>query len=264
MTATKEREIESSIIIYGESPEKNIKRLSGLKRIGNYYLSGESTQLIHDIYFDTNSNDLLKGGFGLRIRNINEEVKITLKGNSKRTNWGGVQRMQIERDWGKRGWLHVIAHLKKKIAHLKIEDRFADSLNAVTMLQQAGFKIIQERKNKRVSRFVCAEKECVVRIAELAVDSLTFILKDSEIYSFEVEIELKQNDNLNILKSLMDELLILFAPNAQVWEFSKLSTGRAMQQLWDKGVLQKTVDKKKRLTQRSYDIIREFRLSQKS
>ncbi len=263
MTEKKDKEIEASIIIYGESQKKIIKRLSGLKRIGKHYLSRETMQNIHDIYFDTGSNDLLEGGFGLRIRNINGKDKITLKGNSVRADWGGVQRMEIERNWEKQGWLDVFLHLQKNLAHLKCGEHFDDSLNAVSMLQQSGFKKIQERKNTRLIRYVFEDRNFENPIAELATDSLTFILKETEIYSSEIEVELKRNTKVDVLKSLMDELLVLFAEDAQVWEFSKLSTGRAMQQLWDKGILQKTLDKKKSLTQKSYNIIREFNLSEK-
>ena len=261
MKESKEKEIEASLILYGEFLEKNIKKLSGLKKIANYYLSRKKTQHIHDIYFDTRSNDLLDAGFGLRIRNINGKDKITLKGNSKRTNWGSVQRMEIEHDWGEQGWFDIISFLKKNITHLKFETDFDDSVNAITMLRQHGFKIIQERKNKRVSRFVCIKQKCETPIAELSVDSLIFILKDSKINSFEIEIELTQSDNLNVLKSLMEELISLFTPGAQVWEFSKLSTGRAIQHLWNQEILQNTLEKKNRLTQRSYEKIRAFRLA---
>jgi len=56
---------------------------------------------------------------------------------------------------------------------------------------------------------------------------------------------------------------LFFAAYLQVWEYSKLSTGRSMQQLWDREVLQKTLDKHNRLTLESYNLIREFRKSQK-
>jgi adenylate cyclase class IV len=263
LKVTTTKEIEASLILYGESLERNIKKLSGLKKIANYYLSGKKTQRIHDIYFDTRSNDLLEAGFGLRIRNINGKDKITLKGNSERANWGGVQRLEIEHDWGAQAWFDIISFLKKNITHLKFKTDFDDSVNAITMLRQFGFRKIQERKNKRRIRIICTDIKCKIPIVELAVDSLTFVLKDTDIHSFEVELELKESDNLNVLKSLMEELISLFTPGVQVWEFSKLSTGRAILHLWNQGILQNTLGKKNRLTQRSYEIIRAFRSSQK-
>jgi len=253
-----DQEAEATLIVSGESAKKIISELAELKRLGLYYLIHAKVQNIHDYYFDTKSGKLAANGFGLRIRINNKKKNITLKGKPKRTAWGGVQRIEIERDYHKPGIMEILSYLRHEIGDLLIEKEINDWQQPILLMKRLGFKVIQERKNCRLVRQIAAEENTLDPFAELALDSLIFFVNEAEIYSYEIEVELKKSSDMRLLHSLIKEIIKLHPRDVQCWEFSKLSTGRRMLHLWNEGILQSTLDEKKQLTWDSYEMIRKF------
>jgi inorganic triphosphatase YgiF len=259
LTEFENKEIEFALVICGEKPATTVRRLAALTRIGNYILAPEKTQTIFDHYFDTESGELAANGFGLRVRNIDAKNKITLKGKSKRAKWGAVQRFEIERNYNENAVREIFSYLLHEIKNLDLVAKFDILSDPLLLFEQLGLKIIQERKNIRQVRLITKEKNSTKTMAELAIDSMIFFIDEARIYSYEIEVELRNADDLNLLPALNQIFVELFPAEMQRWEFSKLSTGRKMQQLWNERRLQPTLDEKNQLTRESYELIRSYK-----
>ena len=254
----KNQETELRLIVCGNSPETILSNIAQLRQICKYYLLPEKNQKIYDCYFDTYFNDLARAKFGLRIRDVNNKKFITLKGKPVKSNNGLVQRLEIEKSWSQENWLRIVSYLKKKLNQLQIEKKLNNQLEPEKALEQIGLRIIQQRKNYRqVRSVVVAEKENHP-FAELALDSLAFIVQGTEIYLFEIEIELKESGNFEVIRIIARGLQQQFADSIQPWNHGKLSTGIAIDNLWGEDDFKKTLDTNNCLTCNSYQLIQGY------
>jgi len=144
--SVKPTEIETTLIICSEDPETVVEEIADIKTILNYQLFPNENKKIHDWYWDTEDNSLLKNRLSLRFREVNSKQLITLKGDAKISNWGGVERLEIELPWSKESLLKILGEIKERNVIL---NRLPDQLDfdsSIDVYKELGFNLVQDRE----------------------------------------------------------------------------------------------------------------------
>ena len=92
----------------------------------------------------------------------------------------------------------------------------------------------------------------------LAVDAVVYHLKGLDVNHFEVELEVKGRgglESVNIMATMLQEM---FGRELREWRYSKLVTGRTIENLMTKGVLKNLLEANGDLKPEAYDRIMEF------
>ncbi len=82
--------------------------------VSDYRLLQHNTISIRDVYWDTSEGILRRKKISLRLREIDNNLLVTIKGAGKLTDWGGVERLEIEVPWSPDGFYRIIDELRKK------------------------------------------------------------------------------------------------------------------------------------------------------
>ena len=252
---TDQKEIEVALLIYSEKPEEVISDIESLESFPSFLIVPENSVLIHDIYFDTLNNELKENNFSLRVRNSNGSLLLTLKGNAKSTEWGGVERLEIEMPWSIEALTKIDDELSNRNIKLLKNDPLNENDDPVKILTDSGLKIIQDRKNHRRIRNVIKKDQNEETLAELAIDSVTFKFSSQNITFNEVEIESKASRSSFIIESLVNLLIEKFKPKLRRWQHSKLLTGKIIEKLFYDGLLSGLVDDSDNLLPQAFDKI---------
>ncbi|OQX96788.1 hypothetical protein B6I21_00105 [candidate division KSB1 bacterium 4572_119] len=254
------REFEITLIIEGDKVETIFEQISSLKTFGSFHLSDVNTQTIYDIYFDTASDQLKEMGFGLRLRYLNNKKFVTLKGKSRKSTWGGVERVELEYPWNQKGWDKIYRYLNDEIPDLHLQSGLVMEKDAENFIKKAGLRKIQERKNIRQSKFVYAAKPftCSNLLAELALDSVTLFVGQETFFMYEIEIESKNNGKPADIKEMADLLQVKFGAFIRVYHHSKLTTGKIITLIYTSPEFQGTLKNKNQLAFDSYRLIEDF------
>lgn len=188
-------EHEQALMIYSDDPEKTIKSLSSLSKLGWMVFKEKPDLNIKDTYINTLNRDISSS---IRIRNINGEDFITIKGKNVSLN-GDSNRKEFEVKWP---W--------EEVSPWDFVDLF-------------DLYITQERQTHRIVRDIY-NYQAKKLIAELAIDTTTYIFdKDRTATLHEVEIEMSDDAKVD-LKSIT-ELFTKNYPELKLWKHSKFSTG---------------------------------------
>ena len=86
-------EIEVTLLICAEEPERVANRIAGLTSAAGYRMVSQSPVLIHDYYLDTEDWSVRRAGLDLRIRKIDDTSLITLKGPPISLGAGIIERL---------------------------------------------------------------------------------------------------------------------------------------------------------------------------
>ena len=169
--------------------------------------------------------------------------------------WGGAEREEIEMWWCKAALTKIFKRLKKIIKMPNLPKNF-DQMNPKDVMEALGLEVYQNRKTARQIRKVVALHDDDSPIfAELAIDSVTYIFKPHRIRHYEIEIEAKTREGENVVKVLSENLVKMFDSELQVWKYSKLATGKAIQKLHGDRALEGLLDSKNNLKPEAYSKI---------
>lgn len=250
------REIEAALIIYHEHPDHYIDEISVLASIGRFELVFEATQIIHDLYFDTSTEKLKKNGLALRIRKVGDHQYITMKGDSRPTVWGGHSRLEIEQAWSKAALITIMQELNdRKIQLPQLDDQW-DFFDSQKVLNKIGLEIIQQRCNqRRIRNIVSSRNKTSPVLAEMAIDTVAFQIEGQIVHLHELEIESKSAEGVKAVEEIVGELLKKYELILRKWDHSKLATGKAIEKLFETGILDYFVDDFSNLTPAGYDKI---------
>jgi len=259
-------EMEATLIICSQDPEEVAQKIVALTEIKNYRLLPQKPKTIHDIYFDKHDPKSEKGDFileakkmALRVREIGATHLITLKGPSKKTDWGGIERPEMERLWCKDAVTSVLKETKhKKLKKLQLSEDF-DRKQPRDVMIGLSLKVVQDRETLRQIRNVVAlDDDDSPIFGEMAIDSVTYTFGKQKILHYEVELESKMRDGANVVKAVSENLVKMFEPALRRWDYGKLATGKAIEKLLDEGALEGLVDGKNKLKLSAYDKIDEY------
>lgn len=223
-------ETEITLAIVSDDPEKVFQDLSDLNSLAGHELRPAAPQSIHDTYFDTETGDLRKNGWALRIRRVEGVAVWTLKGPKRRSAGGGVERIELEAPWSSSSFEDIFAALREKGVDLTPASTCPGAGSPAEGLRTAGLEVIQERFTNRQVRHVFVST-CESAIAEMDLDRVTYGFPGGRVVHLEVEIEAKTRAGKNALKELSDRLLSLFPRNLRPWDHGKLATGRVLGRL---------------------------------
>jgi hypothetical protein len=249
------QESEIALIVASDQPRKTVERIASLTSIAGYQLLARNTLVIHDLYFDTPDRAFAPPKLALRVREFGATRLLALKGPSKATDWGGVERLEIEEPWSHDALATVIRALADRGIETPRQWRFSEG-HPRQVLADLGFQVIQDRETHRQARnIVGADKDGIPTLAELAIDSVLYRLEGKEIRHHEVEIEAKAEVGVSMMPSAIDGLTILLGDLLRVWDHSKLAIGFALEELVAQGELEELLDLNGDLTPAAYDKI---------
>lgn len=251
-------ELETKLAVISRFPLKILTELLSLKQISHFKLSKGKTFHIRDTYFDSAANDLRKAGFALRIRNINDQFLLTLKGKSEISNSGAVKRLEVEDIWNYPTFTKIMYLLRKQKILSKLGEIKFFHGDPVSTLKNYDLFIIHDRQSLRHQRFVKKKLTDNKSIAELVIDSVSFRVKDKMIRHHEVEVELQVLAETDILNSLTSSLFKIFPEDLQIWTYNKLETGIAIEKIFIEKKLEQYLDEKNNLLPPAYRIIKEY------
>ncbi|HDL18254.1 MAG TPA: CYTH domain-containing protein [Bacteroidetes bacterium] len=223
-------ELETTFIIRSEHPIEIASRIAALDSISGFPLRVQKTKINHDIYWDTRDNQLYKKKLSLRLREVGQNLLLTIKGEAKTTEWGGVARLEIEVRWSPEGLTEILSALSADGIALQEPEVNSDRDNALEILRSLGLHIIQNRETERKVRNITAENSETI-FAELVIDTVFYKIRNRLIRHFEIEIESKHKKGVVILKKIGAELGKQFGAEIEIWTHSKLTTGMAFEKL---------------------------------
>lgn len=254
------REIEATLIIRSKNPQFVARQVEELRLIARYRLLPQDSVTIHDLYFDTPDRKLQTQKLALRVREIGTKRWITLKGPSQPTDWGGVERLEIEAPWSQDALTRVVKELTDRRINMLLHDQDFDRTHPLDVMTSSGLEVVQNRETHRQVRNVVFRESGPV-LAELAIDSVVYYFGDQEIRHHEVEIEAKVRDSSTVLRTVIEELTAIrgmYGPVLRRWDHSKLATGMAIQKMLNEGALSGLLDNERNLTPIAYEKIDDY------
>ncbi len=257
------REIEAALIICAENPQAVVEQIAGMTSIGNYHLLPEDSSTLHDFYFDRPDGALQTREWALRLRESEAARWLALKGPSRPTSWGGgVERIEFEAPWSKDAVINVVKELTHSGIDIPWPSQDFDYTRPSRIMVRFGLEVVQERVNRRRLRYIVKSGDSdsnLTPLAELAVDSVVYCFGDRKVGYHEVEIEAKAEDGgATLIKTVMEDLVAMYAPTLRKWDHSKLVTGYAIERLLRAGALEGLLDVKGDLRPTAFDKICDY------
>ncbi len=195
----------------------------------------------------------------LRLREIDASWWITLKGRSQPTEGGVTKQFEVEVRWSREALNNLISELTERGVQILQKHEGFDDANPLDVMRGRGMEVIQDRKtNRQVRRIVPMGENDTSVLAELAIDSVAYYFHDQEVCHHEVEIEAKAVKGSTILNVLVESLIATLGTALRSWSHSKLTTGKAIQNLLHEGALEGMLDNHNNLIPVAYDKIEAF------
>ena len=229
-------EIEYKLVVT-DNADAVFDELSRLDALAGCALGAIESRQIHDYYFDTHDNRLGKTGIALRVRQQNGKQQLAIKAKEQTAENGLSRRFEWDQPWH----VDAFSRLFDELAELgvSITSVALNTTDAVTLMQQAGFEIIQDRTTQRIARVLTCPQ--VNGEMELALDHTCYQVGSKyaeSIDHFEIELEIQEAHALHaqaIVNALHNDYPVLIP-----WGHNKLITGLAMETYPDLHNLQQT------------------------
>jgi hypothetical protein len=218
-------ETEVTLVVVADPPEPVADAVAGLPELEGFTLIHAPDEAIRDRYFDTPDRRL--AGSTLRLRDVNAQRVLTIKGPPQPGARVGVTRVEHEEPWPERAWALLRAELGDALgvpAALPASD-------PVRALEALGLVIVQDRSTTRRVRAVLPRSGARARLAELAIDAVVYDLDGLAVRHFELEIEAKAEEGEAAIGTIADGLLARFGAGLRPWHIGKLATGEALRRL---------------------------------
>jgi len=135
------------------------------------------------------------------------------------------------------------------------EDDLFEEDSPERTLTGLGFRIVQRRQTRRLTRDVASDAEPEQALAELAIDTVVYELDPYRIRHHEVEVEAKSERGKHALATICDDLCDMFE-ELRRWGYGKLVTGRAIEELLGKREIAAEPGEEYRLSPGDYATIR--------
>jgi inorganic triphosphatase YgiF len=256
MFLQKQTEIEAKLLITAQDPSAFLKRIARETSILNYQLIKYGRKHIRDIYLDTAAFALKNQRLALRLRKMNNDYFLTLKGKTKISDWG-VERLEVELPWSASSIREIKEILAANNAPLNLTENLTDIRNPLEYLQRSNLKIIQDRKTTRLIRTVVLPQYPNEILVELALDTVTYQLTGQIILQAEIELEAKSTEGLEAVRQIKEHFLQQYPQQLRIWTISKLSTGMLIEQLHHEGILKQFLSNQDYLLPQAYDYLLE-------
>jgi inorganic triphosphatase YgiF len=227
-------ETEGKLIIVSEEPMMIADRISRLDKIGNYVLGDRLKHKLEDVYFDTERKELSANLISLRIRSVDGQELLTLKGPGEASGLSQT-RLEIERDWSVDALQTILAAIQGAGIGVSTRGDLPRGSSAEESLSLLGFGVLASRLTQRTSLTV-KKTAGAAAFAELDIDDVLFSAQDTKVRHFEIECELKPSGSPEVVDEVLGELRKMFGC-LQPFPFSKLAIGQALTRLSESGRL---------------------------
>ena len=232
-------EIETPILILLNDTNLIKEKIKELISTNGYKTTEAETVIIHDEYYDTQTNVLKKNKANLRIRSTNNKgIKITLK-QEKERNKSYFDRIEIEKSWSHPFYEELLNNVES------ISNQFHNSRNKYDddpkkTFNSLGLNIILKKDTKR--SIINAVNSTTSQIEfEFAFDYVSiFVDPKNWIRFLELEIESKNKGNQTKINQFVND--IVKDENFRQWSYNKLETGLSAKRLYEKDELEKIKD----------------------
>lgn len=253
-------ESEVTFIITSGSDDDVLAKIKSLKSIGEYLFSPIQQQNIEDIYLDTEESSLKAHHFALRIRILNDQTFITLKGLDQPNQWGGINRMEIEEPWSQASLENIHSKLKDEGVMIPYEKHFFVQDNPIATITNMQLLVIQKRDTHRTKKDIAIDTidDSPGKFAELAIDSCKYYVRNNTIKHLEIELEMTSNLYQTHQVPLVNNFMNRYKPIMQIWPHNKLSTGKAINHLYSTGELSSLIRDNKKLDPKAYTLIDQY------
>ena len=219
-------EREAKLVIRDARPAAVADAVAALEDLAGCRLVPAGDLLLRDVYLDTPTRALSERGDGLRVREAGGQTLLALKGSSREVDPGVLEREEIETPWSSAALDRLRALLAARGIALRATPAAGEPLAA---LRAMGLAVLQERTtHRRVRNAVDAGG---VRLAELAIDAVTYRLDAGAIRHHEVEIESKSPPGAAYLPRAVEALRARFGDSLVPWLHGKLEIGLAIARL---------------------------------
>jgi inorganic triphosphatase YgiF len=248
------KETELALAVIAEDPEAVVARVAGLSRIGAFRLSSPAELLMHDTYYGRPGSEFEAKQMALRVREVGAKRLITMKGPVLLNRDGVRERLELEMPWSRQSLDQALAVLSSNRLRVKQDDLFEEDSPEST-LTGLGFRVVQRRSNRRMTREVASHDEPEQVLAELAIDTVVYELDPYLIHHHEVEVESKSEPGKHALATICRDLYDIFE-ELRRWGYGKLVTGRAIEKLLGKKEIDAQPGEEYLLKPADYDTIR--------
>ena len=217
-------------LIIKDNVDHTKSRLDDMRSILEFDLRPKPPQIIHDTYYDTRENLLREKKITLRTRRVGGTQLISSKSDIRRIAGAIIRRREMELPWSYNSVRLLARNLGLKTTAMSVS-RFQDA-PAPNILTTIGLDAIQERRTSREARDVIGRGESSASVvAELAIDTVTYIFNRAKVGLSEVEVEAKAAKSLGSVRGIADALVSMYRPNLQHWSHGKFVTGLAIRKL---------------------------------
>jgi inorganic triphosphatase YgiF len=238
----KPNHIESEIaFVITDNARAVFKDLSSMRTILQYDLKVKPLERIHDSYFDTPKGLLRRGKTILRIRRVNHHILITVKSNPRELKGKGIERSEVELPWSRASLFEAVKRLK--LQDPSVKHAGFSKISPKEVLERYGLQVIQERRTIRKVRNVVAKRKKSLVLAELALDSTSFIFRDTRIRIHEVEVEAKAARQFHTIQRIANAIAELHPGSLRYWVHGKFVTGLAIRELLRRRGLKSRLEK---------------------
>ncbi|MBI5879440.1 MAG: CYTH domain-containing protein [Chloroflexi bacterium] len=249
-------ELEVAFMIRAVNAPAIGRLIAGLQRIGDYSMHHTGAHRIRDIHFDTLERRLGTRGFVLRIRRLDAGDLLTLKGASRATTWGGVERLEIEGPWSSDTYGQIEQALAGAGIDLGMSAANFEAADHIAAMRAAGFDIIQYRETGRITFSVSDDGGA--QLAELSLDRVSLRLGARIARFTQAEIESKSAAGASQLPALTAALRAQMGDALRDWPFGKLATGLALADRFAAGVLDDYCDADGEVTPEGVDALEQL------
>jgi inorganic triphosphatase YgiF len=231
----RDREIEVALILCDDDAELLAQRIAALDRLDGFQLVTASSQTIRDSYFDSPDSRLAAAHLALRLRELDGNAWLGLKGRPREEIGVLTDRLEIEARWSGSALKRIARELSSQGVVLNFPENDSEA-GPTGQLLAAGLVLRQQRETWRDRRLVIDTGRDSEPVAELAIDLVAFDIDGVPVVVREVEIEAMSREAAPAVERIVDALYAKFPDRLRRWPYPKLLTGEGI------GVLKEMAD----------------------
>lgn len=207
-------------------PERVLGTLSEQELLGGLRLGPLRPASIEDRILDRDDLALAARGLTLRLRRLDGETLLTVKGPSSVDAAGAVRRAEWEAPWSLAAAQRALAALEAlggpPLGSIERLDE-----DVLTTLGRLGLVTVQTRRTERLRRTL--RDRAGRELAELALDSVQFDFRSRVVRHHEIELELLPGGDPTAFAEAAQALSEEWGSRLVAWPLSKTALGAALE-----------------------------------
>jgi len=220
-------EIEWKLAVFGREGAAVLDRIAALREVTGVRLVAPRERTLHDVYLDSAKGELAAVRVALRLREIEGEVLVALKGFTVSDADGRTRRFEEDAPWDAASVERVLAGLERCGVRLERPASEQPGTSPLESLRRLGLRVLQDRTTRRRTRRLESEGAA---IGELALDTVAYSVGERTVTHRELEVEARGSSDEAELASLVRALREI-EPALVPWPVDKLALGIALERI---------------------------------